>query len=531
MLPDFLVIGAQKAGATWIYNVLKEHPDVFMPESIEISHFNRHDCLHPEQMSLYKSNFNGASEFQRVGENTTGYFWTSDTRRSKTQPPNCHNPDIPGSVEKALGRQTDIIVSFRHPVWRAVSAFEHHASRNRIPKDVPLRECAGALGILDIGYYSWHFEKWMSVFGRERILGLVFEDDIASDPRSGFQKVCDFLGVDDRFVPNSLSGCADSPERRKSLGVDGAIKVVGSDVAPVCLQDIEYLLDCYEEDIEKLARVSNLDLTSWVAESKILRELVSQNRYSGGRAGGKLNRIRNPLTSAELSQYGLDLSDRTARSLPGNFRFEAPAKLSSALLHGHCSVGAFSYLVDGHIYQTQIGRYCSIARSINIGQFNHQMTWLSTHPFQSNTNFKFNVGVSYKYHAELTSYSPNEKYCKIAKSQLAKTTRIGNDVWIGHGVIVKAGVTIGDGAVVGAGSVVTRDVAPYAVVAGSPAKTIKYRFSPDIIERLLNIRWWRYSPWQLSNINFSDIGDAICEVESLIREGVPEYVEEFIEVV
>jgi hypothetical protein len=77
---------------------------------------------------------------------------------------------------------------------------------------------------------------------------------------------------------------------------------------------------------------------------------------------------------------------------------------------------------------------------------------------------------------------------------------IGNDVWIGGGVIVLQGTTIGDGAVIAAGAVVTRDVAPYAVVAGVPARVLKYRFSPEQVEYLLRLRWWDLPPAQLREL-------------------------------
>lgn len=69
---------------------------------------------------------------------------------------------------------------------------------------------------------------------------------------------------------------------------------------------------------------------------------------------------------------------------------------------------------------------------------------------------------------------------------------IGNDVWIGLRAIIMSGVTVGDGAIVGTGAVVTRDVPPYAIVAGSPARLLKYRFDPDTIEKLKAIRWWEW---------------------------------------
>jgi acetyltransferase-like isoleucine patch superfamily enzyme len=74
--------------------------------------------------------------------------------------------------------------------------------------------------------------------------------------------------------------------------------------------------------------------------------------------------------------------------------------------------------------------------------------------------------------------------------QTPVSVKIGNDVWIGYRAIIPVNVTIGDGAVIAAGAVVTKDVPPYAVVGGVPAKVIKYRFSPEVIERLMELRYW-----------------------------------------
>ena len=74
-----------------------------------------------------------------------------------------------------------------------------------------------------------------------------------------------------------------------------------------------------------------------------------------------------------------------------------------------------------------------------------------------------------------------------------KTTIIGNDVWIGHGAIILGGVKIGDGAIIGAGTVVSKDVEPYAIIIGNPMKCLRKRFSDDIINALLKIKWWEWS--------------------------------------
>ena len=96
-----------------------------------------------------------------------------------------------------------------------------------------------------------------------------------------------------------------------------------------------------------------------------------------------------------------------------------------------------------------------------------------------------------------------------------KTVTIGNDVWMGHNVNVLSGVNVGDGAVIAAGAAVTKDVPPYAMVAGVPATIKRFRFSKDIIDRLLRSKWWDLELSQLSGLPFRDIERCLDAIERI----------------
>jgi acetyltransferase-like isoleucine patch superfamily enzyme len=148
------------------------------------------------------------------------------------------------------------------------------------------------------------------------------------------------------------------------------------------------------------------------------------------------------------------------------------------------------YVSSGHIEQSKIGRrtyfntniqaknciigrYCSIGSDVIIGFSSHPIDYVSTHPSFYSNNKCFETFAD-----------------KMYFDESIKQTTIGSDVWIGSRVVIQPGVRISDGAVIAIGSVVTKDVPPYAVVGGVPAKIIKFRFSQTIIEELLKIKWW-----------------------------------------
>jgi chloramphenicol O-acetyltransferase type B len=128
---------------------------------------------------------------------------------------------------------------------------------------------------------------------------------------------------------------------------------------------------------------------------------------------------------------------------------------------------------DCDIYYAEIGSFTSIANQVIIGGARHPMEW---------------VGMSPVFYSGRDSV---KKKFSIHSLDTIPTTSIGHDVWIGHSAIILSGVKVGNGAVVGAGSVVTKDVPPYGVVVGNPAKLIRYRFDGDMILKLKEIQWWK----------------------------------------
>jgi virginiamycin A acetyltransferase len=140
---------------------------------------------------------------------------------------------------------------------------------------------------------------------------------------------------------------------------------------------------------------------------------------------------------------------------------------------GYATTLGYNNFLHGNV---TIGKYCQIGSDVAIHTTNHPVNYMSTY---INKNL---------FEGELTSLKE------------INTVIIGNDVWIGHGVIIVGNITIGNGAILAAGSVITKNVAPYTIVAGVPAKEIKKRFSEQIIEEIEGLKWWDLSENELENI-------------------------------
>lgn len=159
-----------------------------------------------------------------------------------------------------------------------------------------------------------------------------------------------------------------------------------------------------------------------------------------------------------------------------NVKFSDYNKLYGSSVLADCELGRYTYVAGASIKNSRVGAFCSIGPGVTIGGLGrHPTGWISTHPIFYST--KKQAGIT---------FSDNDYFQELLP------VNIGNDVWVGANAIVLDGVTVGDGAIVAAGAVVTRDVEPYSVVGGVPAKLIKKRFCNKDIENLLIIRWWEW---------------------------------------
>jgi virginiamycin A acetyltransferase len=186
----------------------------------------------------------------------------------------------------------------------------------------------------------------------------------------------------------------------------------------------------------------------------------------------------------------------------GDFISESPFSTEGSSIIGNVSVGAFSYISIGCImFHVDIGRYSSIGDHVHI-LTNHPTSFLSTSPVFYKRQFS----------------EPFVARQIAAYKNILEQTKIGNDVWIGSGVKLKTGIKIGDGSVIGAGSVVTKDVEPFSIVGGTPAKLIRMRFSIEIIERIKSLQWWKYNllPYQLK---WDNLDDTLSQLEHLKNSG------------
>ncbi|SCM76453.1 Acetyltransferase [uncultured Pleomorphomonas sp.] len=186
-------------------------------------------------------------------------------------------------------------------------------------------------------------------------------------------------------------------------------------------------------------------------------------------------------------------------------------------------IGAFTYLGGSesrfrHI--KSIGRFCSIAGGVIAGEIEHPTDHISPHPIFQGRWSTFGAWSEEYIKRNATALEVDRQSIPTSLGRRYNKIVIGNDVWIGEGAMIRRGVKIGDGAVIGAKSVVSDDVPPYAIVAGIPAKLIRYRFDEITIGRLMKLRWWEYGLSATEGCSMNLVSMALDTMERNIENGV-----------
>lgn len=184
------IIGVQKGGTTWLSSILSNHSDVFVPKKKETHYFNKKSNF-LKGNDWYHKHFN-FSKHKIIMDCTPNYFWHTSSMYQINQ--SKRNKNIPKLI-KGYSPEAKLILTFRNPVERAISAYYHHIRSRRISPNQNITDVMNEYGILSMGYYYEQLNEWLKYFSLDNILILIFEDDILKNKEKTIHRISNFLDI------------------------------------------------------------------------------------------------------------------------------------------------------------------------------------------------------------------------------------------------------------------------------------------------------------------------------------------------
>lgn len=288
--PSFMIIGAQKCGTTWLWKMMQLHPDTDLRIKKELQFFSL-SKFHRKGFDWYYRKFEKLDASKIIGQASAAYFY--DHVLLDNVNPDHTLPVIPELITNALP-DIKVIVLLRDPVRRAISAYYHHLRRRRYSPFLGLREAAKRhprLRIVERGRYAGILQLWQTYFPEERMLCLVFEEDVVKHPDETLRKAYEFIGANPEFKPESVSSSVNQSwggthlilnyymgpfygwlyrcARKTPLhGLLNRMDIL--DTPEVETADIEYLRSIYLPEKEDLEKLLGRSLDCWDYGDRLL---------------------------------------------------------------------------------------------------------------------------------------------------------------------------------------------------------------------------------------------------------------------
>lgn len=290
--PDFIIIGCQKAGTTWLWGMLDQHPDTDLPNKKEIHYFGGSE-MHAKGRDWYYDYFRDLDDTKITGEASTTYYydyvpyWHNESSKIEFDD---SLPPIPEMIKEEMP-DVKIIISLRDPVDRAISAYHHWLKKNSdLSPFWGLKKTAQELPkmrILEYGFYAKYLEFWLKYFDKENIHVSIFEEDVIKNPDAAIRELYSFLELDTDFQPSQVRD-----RKNKSWTWTRVVARYGMKKIPVLAEnqrlgrfidrhdilknksikkeDIEFLRSHYLPEKEKLESLLSRKLDIWSYGEKYL---------------------------------------------------------------------------------------------------------------------------------------------------------------------------------------------------------------------------------------------------------------------